>query len=246
MYGTILGIVNSFRGISGSRASDMAFLADFLSQSLWPTAFGLFVGLVSMWFYRCLTERLLTFDIEMENASLDLLNQLSRFPRRFVIGPAAITPRPSRMFGEVPLNEVKRDEAFKLRCMFLAGTALVLSWFAQMSRYFFVNSVSLGGSVLAASISVPIVFAISCLPVYLVWGKASAAATRRSDSARFSILLVLEPRRVGPASSAPVIQLLGAWGALSSSRRARPRPANPGPGRNLASPVCENARYPAR
>ena len=53
--------------------------------------------------------------------------------------------------------------------MIVAGTALVLAWLAQFSRYATADFVSLSSAVIAASIYLPIVFAISCLPVYLVW-----------------------------------------------------------------------------
>lgn len=168
MFGTILSIVHSFsRGISGDRTSNMAAIAGALSESLWPTGLGLLVGLVSLWCYRYLTGRLSTIDLEMENASLDLLNQLSRFRGRFAIGPSRDGP----MFGEKTLDEVSRDEKFERRCMIVAGTALVLAWLAQFSRYATADFVSLSSAVIAASIYLPIVFAISCLPVYLVWVK---------------------------------------------------------------------------
>jgi hypothetical protein len=166
LCGTVLGIANSFPGYDGPRVSIRPIVFENLSESLWPTAFGLLVGLVSLWFYEYLTSRLHTLDLEMENASLELLNQLSRFPGRFAIAPCAI----SRMFGEEPLEKVRRDEKFQRRCTFLSGTAIVLAWFAQ-ACYFLVHSVSLPSALLAACICLPIVFAISCLPMYLVWVK---------------------------------------------------------------------------
>jgi biopolymer transport protein ExbB/TolQ len=87
MFGTILGIVNSFPGIAGQRRSVIAHIFERLSESLWPTAFGLAVGLVSLWFYLYLTGRLRSIDLEMENASLELLNQLSRIPSRRTMKP---------------------------------------------------------------------------------------------------------------------------------------------------------------
>ncbi len=167
IFGTILGIVNSFQGISGERISAMAAIRRGISESLWPTAFGLLVGLVSLWFYEYLTGRLRTIDLEMENASLDLLNQLSRLPSRFTIRDAA----DSRLFGEVSFDEVARDERFQSRCIFLAGAALVLAFFAQASRYVLVDSISLGSAVRVACFYLPIVFGLSCLPMYLVWVK---------------------------------------------------------------------------
>jgi hypothetical protein len=106
LFGTILGIVNSFQGVEGDRTSVMAAIVERLSESLWPTAFGLLVGLVSLWFYLYLAGRLRAFDREMENASLDLLNQLSRFPGRFTTESAINRMSDDRMFGEKSLEEL--------------------------------------------------------------------------------------------------------------------------------------------
>ncbi len=167
IFGTILGIVNSFQGVTGEKTAIMAAFAKRLSESLWPMAFGLLVGLVSLWFYLYLSTKLRTIDLEMENASLDLLNQLSRSPSRFTIRDAI----DSRLFGEVSFDEAARDERFQRRCIFLAGAALVLAFFAQASRYVLVDSLSLGSAVRMACFYLPIVFGLSCLPMYLVWVK---------------------------------------------------------------------------
>jgi hypothetical protein len=167
LFGTVLGIGNSFRGLGTSQTTAMAYLCKNLSESLWPTAFGLLVGLVSLWFYKYLAARLCTFDLEMENASLELLNQLSRLPGRFAITPGVN----SRMFGEEPLDKVRRDEKFLRRCTFLAGTALVLAWFAQALLYFGHDALPMSSAVLTASVFVPIAFGIACFPAYPVWVK---------------------------------------------------------------------------
>jgi hypothetical protein len=107
----------------------------------------------------------------MENASLDLLNQLSRFPGRFTIGATINGATDNRMFGEVSPDEMSRDEKFQRRCIFVAGTALVLAWCAQVSRYFGHDALPMFPVALTASVFLPITFAISCLPACLVWVK---------------------------------------------------------------------------
>jgi biopolymer transport protein ExbB/TolQ len=62
VFGTVLGILNSFQGENGPRDAIMAAVTKGLSESLWPMAFGLLVGLVSLWFYEYLTDRLRTID----------------------------------------------------------------------------------------------------------------------------------------------------------------------------------------
>lgn len=54
----------------------MAGVVERLSGSIWTTALGLAIGLASLWCYRYLTDRLETFDREMNNATLELANQL--------------------------------------------------------------------------------------------------------------------------------------------------------------------------
>jgi hypothetical protein len=159
LFGNVLGIVNSFQGLGTSKAAGMAAVTKRLSESMWPTAFGLMVGVVALWFYRFLEERLLTFEQEMESASLDLVNQLGRFRGRFSVEPAVKRPSDGPMFGERPLAELIRDEKFWRRCMLLAGSALVMAWFVQALRL----------SVEAAMAYVPSMFGISCLAMYPVW-----------------------------------------------------------------------------
>jgi len=157
VFGTVITFSDAFPGISGQRESVMAYLFDHLATSMSFTAFGLLVGLMSLWFYRYLTGRLRTFDLEMENASLDLLNQLSRFPGRFGIAPAIDRP----MFGEKPLDELKRDDKFQRRCLYLAGSALLVAWLSQVLR----------SGDLVPWVQLPLMFVVSCLAAYPVWVK---------------------------------------------------------------------------
>jgi hypothetical protein len=170
VFGTVLTFPNAFPGVSGQRESVMAFMFDHLAASMWFTAFGLFVGLVSLWFYKYLTGRIHTFDLEMENASLELLNQLSRFPGRFTAEPA-FTRCDRPMFDEKSLDELSRDQRFWRRCMFLAGTATVAVWFGQALRYFLYDALPSFPAMRAPWIHIPIIFAISWIPSYPVWVK---------------------------------------------------------------------------
>jgi biopolymer transport protein ExbB/TolQ len=88
LFGTVMGIPTSFVGCNGEKSACMAAVAERLSGSIWPTAMGLLVGLTSLWCYRYLADRLEDFDLEMENASLDLVNRLIVYGRRLNPGPA--------------------------------------------------------------------------------------------------------------------------------------------------------------
>jgi len=78
LFGTVLGIHNSFGGFNGSKESLMAAIFEGLSQALVPAALGLIVALVAMWCYKYLLTEVEAFDSDMENASLQLINQLGR------------------------------------------------------------------------------------------------------------------------------------------------------------------------
>jgi biopolymer transport protein ExbB/TolQ len=78
-FGTIIIILGSFRGIGGEKSAILIWFAKALPESLAPTALGLVIAVLSFCFYRYLSARLENFDIEMRNASLELVDELGRF-----------------------------------------------------------------------------------------------------------------------------------------------------------------------
>ncbi len=76
MFGTILGIVNSFPGIGGEESQMLGRIAKNLSESLVPAALGLRIALFAFYCYKYLLAELNAFDLEMENASLQLISNL--------------------------------------------------------------------------------------------------------------------------------------------------------------------------
>lgn len=160
VFGTTITFSDAFPGFSGQRESIRAYMFDHLATSMWFTACGLAVGLMSLWFYRYLTGRMRTIDLEMENASLDLLNQLSRLPMRSAV--PSVIDRP--MFGEKPSDDLRRDEKFQRWCILLAGIAFLAAWFAE--AMFYVDEYSL-----PAYIRFPLMCGLAFLPAYSVWVK---------------------------------------------------------------------------
>lgn len=65
VFGTCLGIVESFRGCSGNRESIMAAIVFSLAQAIIPTAAGLLIGIFSMAAQRYLRAQIeaLVFDM---------------------------------------------------------------------------------------------------------------------------------------------------------------------------------------
>src|SRR5271155_1525414 len=58
LFGNVLGIVNSFQGFAGQKDAVRLAILWNLSQSMWPTAFGISVGIMALWCYRYLEGRL--------------------------------------------------------------------------------------------------------------------------------------------------------------------------------------------
>lgn len=78
VFGTVCGLLfDTFRGLGTDKYTALAMLAEGLSRACVPMALGLLVGLQSLWCYRYLRGRLADFDREMEDASLQLVNQLT-------------------------------------------------------------------------------------------------------------------------------------------------------------------------
>jgi biopolymer transport protein ExbB/TolQ len=78
LLGTIRGIHDSFGGFDGSKEALMVAIFEGLTRALMPTAFGVMGTLVALWCYRYLLSEVEAFDSDMENASLELMNQLGR------------------------------------------------------------------------------------------------------------------------------------------------------------------------
>ena len=77
-FGTLMGMFRAFSGGSTERTTLMQAYAKYLSESLIPTAIGLSVAVLAFCFYRYLSARLENFHVEMQNASLELVDELAR------------------------------------------------------------------------------------------------------------------------------------------------------------------------
>jgi len=86
MFATVLGIFDSPQAVGTEKTTVMAMLFGRLADACVPMEMGLLVGLLSLWGYKYLTGRLRVFDREMENASLELTNQLSILYGRLMQG----------------------------------------------------------------------------------------------------------------------------------------------------------------
>jgi biopolymer transport protein ExbB/TolQ len=76
MFGTAMGMVGCFTGGTGEKSTIMAALASGLCHAMAPAALGLLVAVPALAGYLSLRRRVEIFDVEMENASLELVNCL--------------------------------------------------------------------------------------------------------------------------------------------------------------------------
>jgi biopolymer transport protein ExbB/biopolymer transport protein TolQ len=73
-FGTVVGILNAFRGIASSKATGLAAVAGGISEALVTTAVGLFVAIPAVMMFNYLTGRVEAFDVEMDNSSSELVD----------------------------------------------------------------------------------------------------------------------------------------------------------------------------
>ncbi len=74
LFGTVLGIINAFKGISSEKSTGLGAVAGGISEALVTTALGLFVAIPAVWAYNYFTTRLEAFGIEMDNSSSELVD----------------------------------------------------------------------------------------------------------------------------------------------------------------------------
>jgi len=74
LFGTVVGIINAFKGISSETSTGLGAVAGGISEALVTTAVGLFVALPAVWAYNYFSGRVEAFDVEMGNSSSELID----------------------------------------------------------------------------------------------------------------------------------------------------------------------------
>jgi biopolymer transport protein ExbB/biopolymer transport protein TolQ len=74
LFGTVVGIINAFKGIASNKATGLGAVAGGISEALVTTAIGLFVAVPAVWMYNFFTSRVEAFDVEMDNSSSELID----------------------------------------------------------------------------------------------------------------------------------------------------------------------------
>jgi biopolymer transport protein ExbB/biopolymer transport protein TolQ len=74
LFGTVVGIINAFKGIEEQKATGLSAVAGGISEALVATALGLLVAIPAVWAFNYFTNKVEAFDVEMENSSMELIN----------------------------------------------------------------------------------------------------------------------------------------------------------------------------
>jgi biopolymer transport protein ExbB/TolQ len=74
LFGTVVGIINAFKGIAEQKATGLAAVAGGISEALVTTALGLGVAIPAVWAYNYFSNKIEAFDVEMDNSSMELIN----------------------------------------------------------------------------------------------------------------------------------------------------------------------------
>src|SRR3984957_8891725 len=86
LFGTVLGIINAFKGISTEKSTGLGAVAGGISEALVTTAVGLFVAIPAVWAFNYFTNRVEAFDVEMGNSSSELIDYFLKRSQRASAG----------------------------------------------------------------------------------------------------------------------------------------------------------------
>src|SRR5512147_75727 len=102
LFGTVVGIINAFRGIAATGSGGMSVVSGGIAEALVSTALGIFVAIPAVVAFNHFTGKIENFHVEMNRASSQLVNCLFKVPEVRV---------PELKAPEVKVREVKVPEA---------------------------------------------------------------------------------------------------------------------------------------
>ena len=82
LFGTVVGIINAFKGISTEKSTGLGAVAGGISEALVTTAIGLFVAIPAVWMFNYFTNKIEAFDVEMGNSSSELIDYFLKRSQR--------------------------------------------------------------------------------------------------------------------------------------------------------------------
>ena len=81
LFGTVVGIINAFRGIAATGSGGMAAVSGGIAEALVATALGIFVAIPAVVAFNHFTGQVERFQVEMDHASTELVNFLFKSAR---------------------------------------------------------------------------------------------------------------------------------------------------------------------
>jgi biopolymer transport protein ExbB/biopolymer transport protein TolQ len=82
LFGTVVGIINAFKGIATEKSTGLGAVAGGISEALVTTALGLFVAIPAVWMFNYFTTKIEAFDVEMTNSSSELIDYFIKRSQR--------------------------------------------------------------------------------------------------------------------------------------------------------------------
>ena len=74
LFGTVVGIIHAFQGMALSGSGGLGAVSAGIAEALATTAFGLFVAIPAVWMYNYFLNKIERFQVEMSNASSELVD----------------------------------------------------------------------------------------------------------------------------------------------------------------------------
>jgi biopolymer transport protein ExbB/TolQ len=74
LFGTVIGIINAFRGMAMSGSGGIAAVSAGIAEALVTTALGLFVAIPAVWMFNIFMNNIERFQVEMSNSANELID----------------------------------------------------------------------------------------------------------------------------------------------------------------------------
>jgi biopolymer transport protein ExbB len=74
LFGTVVGIINAFKGIASEKSAGLGAVAAGISEALVTTAVGLFVAVPAVWMFNFFSSKLDAFDVAMGNSCSEFID----------------------------------------------------------------------------------------------------------------------------------------------------------------------------
>jgi biopolymer transport protein ExbB len=74
LFGTVIGIINAFRGMALTGSGGIAAVSTGIAEALITTALGLFVAIPAVWLFNIFMNKIERFQVEMSNSASELID----------------------------------------------------------------------------------------------------------------------------------------------------------------------------